>query len=981
MGRAKATKTSTVERRTKAPAVKTSSVRKKNKTEKRTRKKAPAVAVLEEEALAETEVPYLAPPVRVEQPSLETLLGTDNPNYVDYNPNGIKSAEELISALQDTAHPYPHLVLAEEIFTDSDIVISRDVTLDLNGHNLIATRSGSQALQIKSGNVVLTGGGKESRIFAEAPGSLAVRIYGSSNALVTEHARVTIDRDVTLFASGSYGVLVRANVNACYGVVLNLRGRIIARDGIAIHENVQNVQGAPIMNIEDGAEIAAEYTAIRSDGYSIWHIGNVELTGNYGLSMRAGVANLNNTQIATSGLDLGEKDAAMINNHGGDFEALLSAVRDPEALAEINAMLGGGAIKIENHPQYSNSIAVTIDGGSYVSRSGYVFFEDNCRAAPQQLAHSALRDFTILGGQFSGALGAFSPGLSEIVQIEDGKFLDLPAEQQQLVQLETRPELYGYRDPEFAPQNNLYWNQDSSQITAYTENFPAKSAFATDLPNSYNQTTPDIASAVMGDAQEYDMSADWSNDAASENLASRTSQASGFYDQATGDFDIQPVPQPRDVALQTSAVQVEEVLPATIAGKFESEIAQTSNSTVADLVSAEDDRHNKDWILADREEADDFDFFWDDEGVEDFSEIDQTADSNEFLDFEYLPHESARHETAMSDFDLEEAWNSATESSSRHPFKNRERASKRSDADAQNLLSSKRPEHPLVDASHDMAETPGDPEGTTYPALPVVTVEADREAALAQSSGLAPQLPAARTATEDNSAAEIARLKMALSEAINMARGLKVTDYVSGFTELQTTIMVASTVYLDQNSTLENIRDVTFRLASALEQLVEQPTMVPTLNSSITNLEVSSPSYFCLMDNDLISASYELNHYLATSASGNTETMLDLSNLEQISAHILALSEENYTQKSYTHLLATLSDAQSLVDDTEVTQDKIDAAVYELNLALSALQASRHHRRIQKTKVRVGIFGSLKAGAVAGISAYRHSRIGSPQNL
>ena len=500
------------------------------------------------------------------------------------------------------------------------------------------------------------------------------------------------------------------------------------------------------------------------------------------------------------------------------------------------------------------------------------------------------------------------------------------------------------------------------------------------MPRSYNQTAPDVASAVVGDAQEYDRSAGWPNNIAPENLTPQTNQASEFYDQATGDFGAQPVPQPRDLASQTSAVQAEEVSPVMIADKLEAEIAQTSNSTVSDLVT-EDDQRNTDWILADREEADDFDFFWDDEGAEDFSEIDQTADANEVLDFEYLPHESAQHETAMSDFDLEEAWNSATESSGRHPFKNRERASKKSDADEQILLPLEEPEYSSTDASHGMAETPSDPEATTYPALPAVPVEVDQGATPAQSLDSAPQLPAARTAIEDNSVAEIARLKVALSEAINMARGLKVTDYISGFTELQTTILVATTVYLDQNSTLENIRDVTFRLASALEQLVEQPTMVPALNSSTANLEVSSPSYFCLMDNDLISASYELNHYLATSASGNTETMLDFYNLEQISAHILALSEENYTQKSYAHLLATLSDAQSLVDSVEVTQDKIDAAVYELNLALSTLQPSRHQRRNQKTKIRAGIFGSLKAGAAAGISAYRHSRIGSPQNL
>lgn len=289
----------------------------------------------------------------------------------------VKTESELFAAVSDSS--VSQITLSSDIVIVANLEISRNLIIDLNNFNLTSLKENTRIIDIKYGEVFITGKGS---IVAYGPGGAAVRIKGATTADNANYSHVIIDREVTLFAPNYYGLFVTPNFNAAYGVTVDFYGSMIAQDGICINGNIQGTgENAPVINLLDGADITVDEnsgTALYAAGYGVWNISQVTIEAATGIGIKSGVLNLQGSRIRTTGAF----DDPTGWNHG---------------------LLGVGAvIQIEDHPDYAGNIHIAIDGGEYRSVNSHVFVEYGDLDA----AYS-LQSFEIKSGDFAGQLGIF----------------------------------------------------------------------------------------------------------------------------------------------------------------------------------------------------------------------------------------------------------------------------------------------------------------------------------------------------------------------------------------------------------------------------------------------------------------------------------------------------------------------------------------------------------------------------------------------
>lgn len=118
--------------------------------------------------------------------------------------------------------------------------------------------------------------------------------------------------------------------------------------------NRSSSSNLPVINIADGARIIADERrgiALYSAGYGIWNVGAAQIAGGTGLAIRTGLANFVGTSLTATG-----------------------AFADP--LGWSDRIHGIGAIiQIERSAETSGDLHIIIAGGRYYSEQSYVFAE------------------------------------------------------------------------------------------------------------------------------------------------------------------------------------------------------------------------------------------------------------------------------------------------------------------------------------------------------------------------------------------------------------------------------------------------------------------------------------------------------------------------------------------------------------------------------------------------------------------------------
>lgn len=307
----------------------------------------------------------------------------------------VSSESELRLALSDPDITY--LSLTTDIVLYENLVFARKLTLDLNGYKIASLTPNARVIDVVSGDLIITGKGS---IVANGDNAAAVRIKGAMTSDTMSYSSVLIDEDVTLYAPNYYGLFVTPNYNSAYGVEVDFRGSMIARDGFCINGNIKgHGRNTPLINIADGARITVDENdgiAIYASGYGRWRIGAAEIIGATGLGVRTGQFELKKTSIIATGIALPLTDWS-------------------DGMTSL-----GAAIEIDT--THDEPIDLTIRGGEYLSHQGYTLVEGG-------IVHIAnpTQTVKILSGNFSGAAGIFQGvaphgSSNSLVSISGGNF-------------------------------------------------------------------------------------------------------------------------------------------------------------------------------------------------------------------------------------------------------------------------------------------------------------------------------------------------------------------------------------------------------------------------------------------------------------------------------------------------------------------------------------------------------------------------------
>lgn len=252
------------------------------------------------------------------------------------------------------------------------VTINKDMTIDLNGHNIVSDVNTS--FKVTKGNVKFTGTGT---ITSTLKTHSAIAIAGSNDKTAKDYTVVTVDENVTLNAG--YGAFVTLYSNAepyAYGVTVNFKGKTETNySGLYMNGSIQHTENYPVFNIKDNAVVDGLYIA----GYAEVNIGKATITTttNGSVAMKSGKLFI---------------DGATITNH--------SNVED-DTQPDTNGIDSSKAvIQVASNSAYAGNIEITIKDGNFTSKNGFVFSE-----YIEKGTESKVTKLEILGGTFTSPEG------------------------------------------------------------------------------------------------------------------------------------------------------------------------------------------------------------------------------------------------------------------------------------------------------------------------------------------------------------------------------------------------------------------------------------------------------------------------------------------------------------------------------------------------------------------------------------------------
>ncbi len=292
--------------------------------------------------------------------------------------------EEIQTAAADTA--ITRIVLSSDINLSGSININRPITastltLDLNNHNITRASDKGYAISLAQGNLIITGSGKIS-------GRNGIKVTGYDTN-IADYANLTIDSQVVVEGRSVYAIAIISpteQITDTYGVKVNVKGTLQGAHGISVDGGITNTANAPVVTISDGAKInvnGADGSApVYASGYATWNIGAATLSGDTGINIRSGLLNFTNTDITATG-----------------------EMNDPSTGAGgIDST--GVVFQIEHHTSYADQVAIDINGGTYTSTYGDVFYEyGNLTPATRTVGTTDVADINISGGTFTAGSG------------------------------------------------------------------------------------------------------------------------------------------------------------------------------------------------------------------------------------------------------------------------------------------------------------------------------------------------------------------------------------------------------------------------------------------------------------------------------------------------------------------------------------------------------------------------------------------------
>lgn len=279
------------------------------------------------------------------------------------------------------------------------VLVSTNVTLNMNNHNIDFDGASVRSFTVQDGSLNIIGKGTISHLEHNA-----LNVRGTTDKTKVNYSTLKVGKDVTV--NGLYGIAVfydPENKKIGYGVNVEFAGKIESTEGgITINGNLQNAEGAPVINILDGAVINSKKTGLYAAGNGTWNIGKANITGNdSAIAIKSGKVIINGgtytcdgeSQIPTEGYSNG-----------------------------INA--SGAAIQLESNKNYYGNVELIIKDGTFTSKNAVSIYE----YLDKNINKTNINKIEILGGKFVSADGMSNFKISNeleykgVIEVSGGTF-------------------------------------------------------------------------------------------------------------------------------------------------------------------------------------------------------------------------------------------------------------------------------------------------------------------------------------------------------------------------------------------------------------------------------------------------------------------------------------------------------------------------------------------------------------------------------
>lgn len=271
--------------------------------------------------------------------------------------------------------------LTKDITLKETMVVSNNLTIDLNGHSV---KGKSLLFEVYGAKLNIIGKGS---LEETEPNYAPIAVYGSATNDNNFKSIVNVGKDVTL--KGWSGIMVRqhskfsgktANSNNAYGVEVNVAGKIISVNdtaggsgfGIYVNGYISNKTNAPVINVENTANITSTGLGVFGGGYSTINILGGTIVGDEsGIEIRAGKLYIKDGDISTTANELKVKS----NGSGSTTIGAGIAVAQHTTAQDLKVEILGGnvsgkvALNVAN-PENKTAeeqqlVSVVVKGGTY----------------------------------------------------------------------------------------------------------------------------------------------------------------------------------------------------------------------------------------------------------------------------------------------------------------------------------------------------------------------------------------------------------------------------------------------------------------------------------------------------------------------------------------------------------------------------------------------------------------------------------------
>lgn len=309
----------------------------------------------------------------------------------------------------------------------------KKVDLNLNEKNI--TFKADNYFCVDNGALNVTGKGNITSSHGNDNNTWLPTIYAYGTSTDTaDYSVVTIGKDVVIDNRGSYGLAIGHKDYKAYGAKVIVEGTVKSTYGFTVTGNAKATQGniPEITVTESGKIVSTDGSAIYAAGYGIYNIAGTLSGINFGIEIRAGKLNVEDTAKISA---TGNFSDPVPNGNGSTVTGAAIAVSQHTTNLPIDVNIKGGEIsetgtnghalyeidtvKNEAAENVAKDVSITVSGGSF---NGNVYSTNN--------------KLSITGGAFTdianavkyaadGATIKLAGDVTQDVTIPDGKTVTL----------------------------------------------------------------------------------------------------------------------------------------------------------------------------------------------------------------------------------------------------------------------------------------------------------------------------------------------------------------------------------------------------------------------------------------------------------------------------------------------------------------------------------------------------------------------------